>query len=94
MFWVWRPYALKELFFLIAAGILANVSQIYVSCLSPCSSWTDSTSQLYGDHFCGCLGLLSMARKIPDFYSLFGFGLILLAIILCSPLSQRQRKSL
>ncbi|HAK15498.1 MAG TPA: EamA family transporter, partial [Acinetobacter junii] len=33
-------------------------------------------------------------QETPDFYSLFGFGLILLAIILCSPLSQRQRKSL
>ena len=31
MFWVWRPYHLQELLFLIGAGILANVSQIFMS---------------------------------------------------------------
>lgn len=94
MFWVWRPYALKELFFLIAAGILANVSQIFVSHayrLAPAGQIAPVNYMAI--IFAGVWGFF-LWQETPDFYSLFGFGLILLAIILCSPLSQRQRKSL
>ena len=94
MFWVWRPYALKELFFLIAAGILANVSQIFMSHayrLAPAGQIAPVNYMAI--IFAGIWGFF-LWKETPDFYSLFGFGLILLAIILCSPLSQRQRKSL
>lgn len=94
MFWVWRPYALKELFFLIAAGILANVSQIFMSHayrLAPAGQIAPVNYMAI--IFAGIWGFF-LWQETPDFYSLFGFGLILLAIILCSPLSQRQRKSL
>lgn len=94
MFWVWRPYALKELFFLIAAGILANVSQIFMSHayrLAPAGQIAPINYMAI--IFAGVWGFF-LWQETPDFYSLFGFGLILLAIILCSPLSQRQRKSL
>ena len=94
MFWVWRPYALKELFFLIAAGILANVSQIFMSHayrLAPAGQIAPVNYMAI--IFAGVWGFFFW-QETPDFYSLFGFGLILLAIILCSPLSQRQRKSL
>ncbi|MFW1938861.1 MULTISPECIES: DMT family transporter [Acinetobacter] len=94
MFWVWRPYALKELFFLIAAGILANVSQIFMSHayrLAPAGQIAPVNYMAI--IFAGVWGFF-LWQETPDFYSLFGFGLILLAIILCSPLSQRQRKSL
>lgn len=94
MFWVWRPYALKELFFLIAAGILANVSQIFMSHayrLAPAGQIAPVNYMAI--IFAGVWGFF-LWQETPDFYSVFGFGLILLAIILCSPLSQRQRKSL
>lgn len=94
MFWVWRPYALKELFFLIAAGILANVSQIFMSHayrLAPAGQIAPVNYMAI--IFAGVWGFF-LWQETPDFYSLFGFGLILLAIILCNPLSQRQRKSL
>lgn len=94
MFWVWRPYALKELFFLIAAGILANVSQIFMSHayrLAPAGQIAPVNYMAI--IFAGVWGFF-LWQETPNFYSLFGFGLILLAIILCSPLSQRQRKSL
>lgn len=94
MFWVWRPYALKELFFLIAAGILANVSQIFMSHayrLAPAGQIAPVNYMAI--IFAGVWGFF-LWQETPDFYSLFGFGLILLAIILCSLLSQRQRKSL
>lgn len=94
MFWVWRPYALKELFFLIAAGILANVSQIFMSHAYRLASAGQIAPVNYmAIIFAGIWGFF-LWQETPDFYSLFGFGLILLAIILCSPLSQRQRKSL
>ena len=94
MFRVWRPYALKELFFLISAGILANVSQIFMSHayrLAPAGQIAPVNYMAI--IFAGVWGFF-LWQETPDFYSLFGFGLILLAIILCSPLSQRQRKSL
>ena len=94
MFWVWRPYHLQELLFLIGAGILANVSQIFMSHayrLAPAGQIAPVNYMAI--IFAGVWGFF-LWQETPDFYSLFGFGLILLAIILCSPLSQRQRKSL
>lgn len=82
MFWVWRPYALKELFFLIAAGILANVSQIFMSHayrLAPAGQIAPVNYMAI--IFAGVWGFF-LWQETPDFYSLFGFGLILLAIIL------------
>ncbi len=63
MFWVWRPYALKELFSYCSRNTCKCKPNFYVSCLSPCSSGTDSTSQLHGDYLCWYLGLLLMARN-------------------------------
>ena len=39
--------------------------------------------------FAGLWGYLFW-RETPDFYSLIGFALILLAIVVCSPLLQRR----
>lgn len=94
MFWVWRPYALKELFFLIAAGILANVSQIFMSHAYRLAPAGQIAPVNYMAIIFASVWGFFLWQETPDFYSLFGFGLILLAIILCSPLSQRQRKSL
>jgi len=89
MFWVWRPYALHELFFLVAAGILANVSQIFMSHayrLAPAGKIAPVNYMAI--IFAGIWGYL-LWQETPDIYSIIGFGFILLAIILCSPLTQK-----
>lgn len=92
MFWVWRPYHLQELLFLIGAGILANVSQIFMSHayrLAPAGQIAPVNYMAI--IFAGVWGFL-LWNEVPDLYSAIGFCIILLAILLCSPLTQRQRK--
>ena len=94
MFWVWRPYALHELFFLVAAGVLANVSQIFMSHayrLAPAGKIAPVNYMAI--IFAGMWGYL-LWHETPDVYSLIGFGFILLAIILCSPLTQKTKPSM
>lgn len=93
MFWVWRPYHLHELFFLIAAGVLANVSQIFMSHayrLAPAGQI--APVNYVAIIFAGIWGFL-LWNEVPDLYSVIGFGIIILAIFLCSPLIQRSKKS-
>ena len=92
MFWVWRPYHLQELLFLIGAGILANVSQIFMSHayrLAPAGQIAPVNYMAI--FFAGVWGFL-LWNEVPDLYSVIGFCIILLAILLCSPLTQRQKK--
>ncbi|ENX38071.1 DMT family transporter [Acinetobacter sp. NIPH 2100] len=92
MFWVWRPYHLHELFFLIAAGVLANVSQIFMSHayrLAPAGQI--APVNYVAIIFAGIWGFL-LWNEVPDLSSMIGFGIILLAILLCSPLTQREKK--
>lgn len=94
MFWVWRPYHLHELFFLIAAGILANVSQIFMSHayrLAPAGQIAPVNYMAI--IFAGIWGFL-LWNEVPDLYSVIGFIIILFAILLCSPLTQREKKSM
>ncbi|MCJ0829252.1 DMT family transporter [Acinetobacter sp. NIPH1876] len=91
MFWVWRPYHLQELLFLIGAGILANVSQIFMSHayrLAPAGQI--APVNYIAIIFAGIWGFL-LWNEVPDLYSVIGFGIILSAILLCSPLTQRRR---
>ncbi|MDH0029704.1 MULTISPECIES: DMT family transporter [unclassified Acinetobacter] len=93
MFWVWRPYHLQELFFLIAAGVLANVSQIFMSHayrLAPAGQIAPVNYMAI--IFAGIWGFL-LWNEIPDLYSVIGFGFILIAITLSSPLIQRAKAS-
>ena len=93
MFWVWRPYHLYELFFLISAGVLANVSQIFMSHayrLAPAGQI--APVNYIAIIFAGIWGFL-LWNEVPDLYSVIGFGIILLAILLCSPLIQRIKRS-
>lgn len=91
MFGVWRPYHLKELFFLISAGILANTSQIFMSHayrLAPAGQIAPVNYMAI--IFAGIWGFF-LWQEIPDIYSLIGFAFILLAILLCSPFLQKQK---
>ncbi|MEB3793222.1 DMT family transporter [Acinetobacter sp. IK40] len=93
MFWVWRSYHLYELFFLVAAGVLANVSQIFMSHayrLAPAGQI--APVNYIAIIFAGIWGFL-LWNEVPDLYSVIGFGIILLAILLCSPLIQRQKQT-
>ncbi|WEI19769.1 DMT family transporter [Acinetobacter proteolyticus] len=92
MFWVWRPYHLQELLFLIGAGVLANVSQIFMSNayrLAPAGQI--APVNYIAIIFAGLWGFL-LWNEVPDLYSVIGFGIILSAILLCSPLTQRAKK--
>jgi drug/metabolite transporter (DMT)-like permease len=92
MLWMWRTYHLKELLFLIGAGILANVSQIFMSHayrLAPAGQIAPVNYMAI--IFAGVWGFL-LWNEVPDLYSVIGFCIILLAILLCSPLTQRQKK--
>ncbi|MFV5264361.1 DMT family transporter [Acinetobacter courvalinii] len=93
MFWVWRPYHLHELFFLVAAGVLANVSQIFMSHayrLAPAGQI--APVNYIAIIFAGIWGFL-LWKEVPDLYSVIGFGIILLAILLCSPLIQSKKQT-
>lgn len=90
MFWLWRPYTWTELGFLIGAGLLANISQIFMSNaykLAPAGQI--GPVNYIAIIFAGIWGFIFW-QEIPDHYSLMGFGLILAAIILCSPLVQKR----
>lgn len=90
MFWHIRPYTWTELSFLIGAGLLANISQLVMSHayrLAPAGQI--GPVNYVAIIFAGLWGYLFW-RETPDFYSLIGFALILLAIVVCSPLLQRR----
>ena len=90
MFWLWRPYTWTELGFLIGAGLLANISQIFMSNaykLAPAGQI--GPVNYIAIIFAGIWGFIFW-QETPDYYSLIGFGLILTAIILCSPLVKKR----
>jgi len=90
MFWLWRPYSWTELGFLICAGLLANISQIFMSNaykLAPAGQI--GPVNYIAIIFAGIWGVMFW-RETPDQYSLMGFALILTAIVLCSPLVQKR----
>lgn len=90
MFWMIHPYTVKELAFLIGAGLLANISQMFMSYaykLAPAGQI--GPVNYIAIIFAGTWGFLFWG-EIPDHYSLIGFGFILVAIILCNPILQKK----
>lgn len=91
MFWLWRPYSLRELSLLIAAGLLANISQLFLSNaykLAPAGQI--GPVNYIAIIFAGIWGYLFW-QELPDGLSLVGFSLILTAILICSPLFKKRR---
>lgn len=92
MFWLWRSYNVYEWSLLIGAGILANVSQFIMSHayrLAPAGQI--GPVNYIAIVFAGIWGYLFWQEQ-PDFFSIIGFGLIFLALILCHPWLQRKIK--
>lgn len=84
MFWLWRPYTLTELSYLICAGILANISQIFMSNaykLAPAGQI--GPVNYIAIIFAGIWGFCFWS-EIPDFFSIIGFCLIIVAILLAN----------
>ena len=86
MFWLWRSYQLQEWGFLIAAGVLANISQLFMSNayrLAP-------AGQIGPVNYCAIIfaGIWGYCfwGEMPDLYSIIGFMIILCAILMNSPL--------
>lgn len=90
MFWHWRPYTLTELGYLIAAGLLANTSQLFLSNaykLTPAGQI--GPVNYIAIFFAGLWGFIFW-QEVPDLYSLLGLGLIFCGILLCSPALQNK----
>lgn len=90
MFWLWRPYTLTELAYLISAGVLANISQLFLSTaykLAPAGQI--GPVNYIAIVFAGIWGYLFWG-ELPDSYSMIGLGLIFCAILLCSPILQKR----
>lgn len=90
MFWHWRPYTLTELGYLIAAGLLANTSQLFLSNaykLAPAGQI--GPVNYIAIFFAGLWGFIFW-QEVPDLYSLLGLGLIFCGILLCSPALQNK----
>jgi drug/metabolite transporter (DMT)-like permease len=90
MFWLWRPYSLKELTLLITAGLLANISQLFLSNaykLAPAGQI--GPVNYVAIIFAGVWGYLFW-QELPDALSLIGFSLILTAILICSPIFKKR----
>ena len=89
MFWLWRSYQWSELGLLISAGVLANISQIFMSrAYSLAPAGQIGPVNYIAIIFAGIWGFLFW-QELPDLSSLLGFGLILIAILLCSPLFKK-----
>ena len=90
MFWLWRPYTLHEIGLLAAAGILASISQMFMSYAYKMAPAGQIGPVNYSAIiFAGTWGYLFW-QETPDHYSIIGFGFIILAIVLCSPLLQNR----
>lgn len=90
MFWLWRPYTLQEIGLLAAAGILASISQMFMSyAYKMAPAGQIGPVNYIAIIFAGIWGYLFW-QETPDNYSIIGFGFIILAIVLCSPLLQNR----
>lgn len=85
MFWLIRPYHLHELAFLVGAGLLANISQIFMSkAYSLAPAGQIGPVNYVAIIFAGIWGYLFWG-ELPDHTSLIGFTLIFTSILLCNP---------
>ena len=91
MFWSWRLFTITELMYLICAGLLANISQLFMSNAYKLAPAGEIGPVNYiAIIFAGAWGYF-MWQELPDLYSLIGFAFIFMAIVLCNPLLKRPQ---
>lgn len=86
MFWHWRIFTLKELALLITAGLLANISQLFMSyAYSLAPAGQIGPMNYIAIVFAGIWGFIFW-HEIPDMFSIIGISIILIAILACNPM--------
>ena len=89
MLWLWRSYSVRELSLLCSAGALATLSQI---CLSKAYSFAPAgqigPANYLAIIFAG-IWAATLWGEYPDFLSIMGMVVILLALLLCTPYFSR-----
>ncbi len=90
MFWHFRLYSIHELILLISIGLLANVSQIFMSYAYSLAPAGQIGPMNYVAIILAAIWGFIFWHEIPDLYSVLGFFIILFAIILCNPLTLKK----
>lgn len=94
MYWHWRVLTIKELALLITAGLLANISQLFMSyAYSLAPAGQIGPMNYIAIIFAGIWGFVFW-HEIPDLYSILGISIILIAILGCNPTITAKVKQL
>lgn len=94
MYWHWRVFTIKELALLITAGLLANISQLFMSyAYSLAPAGQIGPMNYIAIIFAGIWGFVFW-HEIPDLYSILGISIILMAILGCNPTITAKVKQL
>lgn len=94
MFWHWRAFTLKELALLITAGLLANISQLFMSyAYSLAPAGQIGPMNYIAIVFAGIWGFIFW-HEIPDMFSILGISIILIAILACNPMIMNKARHL
>lgn len=94
MYWHWRVFTLKELALLITAGLLANISQLFMSyAYSLAPAGQIGPMNYIAIIFAGIWGFIFW-HEIPDMYSVIGICIIMMAILGSNPTIVLKIKSL
>lgn len=90
MFWHWRVFNFAELQYLIAAGILATLSQLLLShAYKIAPAGKIGPANYVAIIFAGIWAAL-LWDEYPDLYSIIGFVIIFIALLLCLPQIQKK----
>lgn len=94
MYWHWRSFSLYELSLLFATGLLANISQLFMSYAYKLAPAGQIGPMNYSAIiFAGIWGFLFWGET-PDFYSIIGMLIIIFAILMCNPYLQSKIKQI
>ncbi|QDK97401.1 DMT family transporter [Acinetobacter tandoii] len=94
MYWHWRVFTIKELALLITVGLLANISQLFMSyAYSLAPAGQIGPMNYIAIIFAGIWGFVFW-HEIPDLYSILGISIILMAILGCNPTITAKVKQL
>ena len=92
MFWHWRVFTWYELALLVTAGLLANISQLFMSyAYSLAPAGQIGPMNYIAIIFAGIWGFIFW-HEIPDMFSVIGIIIILCAILLCNPALLKRNK--